>query len=218
VNPSAAKRFFSGMALGVACGLVALVAALRLPGIAAQPAAWQDLGRNIGVDGVLDWIGGNLGLSLLPFSLTLVLFLISLGRLKRRLHDGSPPHGVAQADQLTDVWIGLFFGIGVLWTAIGMRSALLYALGNGVEAIAGSSPAGLLERLVHGGILTALTTTIVGGAGGYLLRLYKTVHVGGALKQFYGEVEQKRITQVETLLQEIRDRLGPQEQETGRCP
>jgi hypothetical protein len=133
----------------------------------------------------------------------------SLHSLQQRLQDGSPLHKVAQADQLTDIWVGLFFGIGVLWTAIGMRSALLYALGDGVAAMTGGGAADLLDRLVRGGILTALTTTIVGGAGGYLLRLYKTIKVGDRLKRFYGELDQHRSERVETLLQQIKERLDP---------
>ncbi|MDZ7684834.1 MAG: hypothetical protein U5O39_07345 [Gammaproteobacteria bacterium] len=35
---------------------------------------------------------------------------------------------VVQRDQLSDVWTNLFIGIGVVWTAIGMRSALATTL------------------------------------------------------------------------------------------
>jgi hypothetical protein len=38
---------------------------------------------------------------------------------------------------------------------------------------------------VDGGILLALTTTIVGGIGGYLMRLAKTMLVGAALHNYY---------------------------------
>ena len=35
---------------------------------------------------------------------------------------------IANQEHWVDLWISLFFGIGVVWTAIGMRGALLSAL------------------------------------------------------------------------------------------
>lgn len=43
----------------------------------------------------------------------------------------------------------------------------------------------MLERMIDGGILLALSTTIFGGVGGYLLRVYKTVTVGSPLQHRY---------------------------------
>jgi hypothetical protein len=206
-------HFLQGLAAGT-LSAAALVTVLALYlGELAVPAGGAELLQALG-----PWVSQNLGLSVLPFGLTLVLYILALGRLRRLLAQASPLHQVAQADQLTDIWIGVFFGIGVLWTAIGMRSALLFALGGGMEAVASAGASGLLERLVHGGILTALTTTIVGGAGGYLLRVYKAVRVGASLKRFYGDLEQERALRVEGLLQEIRDRLLPATPEGRPCP
>jgi hypothetical protein len=39
--------------------------------------------------------------------------------------------------------------------------------------------------MVDGGILLALSTTIFGGVGGYLMRVLKTVSVGAELKRYY---------------------------------
>jgi hypothetical protein len=191
--------FFQGLfaGLGAAAAAAMLWLVTTRPEAVAGDQAWR-------------WISENLGYSLVPFALTLVLFQWSLSRLKQHLRRGSPLHQVAQADTLSDIWIGLFFGIGVLWTAIGMRSALLFALGDGVEAVSGAGASGLLERLVRGGILTALSTTIVGGAGGYLLRLYKALFLGARLKRHYAEHEQQ-------LLLEIRDGRGPQVSKVGPC-
>jgi len=78
----------------------------------------------------------------------------------------------------------LFFGTGVIWTAIGMRSALIFALGDRDIALQQGAFA-MLERLVDGGILLALSTTIFGGVGGYIMRVYKTVTLGTRLQQQY---------------------------------
>jgi hypothetical protein len=94
---------------------------------------------------------------------------------------------VARLDQLTEIWIHLFVGIGVVWTAIGMRDALGAALA--VEAgpdPAPRAPDDVLRALVDGGILVALSSTIVGGLGGYAMKLLKALVAGGALQRFYG--------------------------------
>src|SRR5690606_37698248 len=91
---------------------------------------------------------------------------------------------VVELDQLTDVWIHVFVGIGVIWTAVGMRSALQFTLADPDHALADSAGS-VLHKLVDGGILLALSTTIVGAVGGYLLRLAKTLYVGAALHEFY---------------------------------
>jgi len=201
-------EFLRGLAAGILAGLAVLLIVIYLPQISADSTFRDD---------AIQWISANLGLSIFPFALTLLLFRLSLYSLERRLKQAAPLHRIAQADQLTDIWIGLFFGIGVLWTAIGMRSALLFALGDSVDALSNAGAAGLLERLVRGGILTALTTTIVGGAGGYLLRLYKTLRVGGRLKRYYVERERMRELRVEELLREIRDGIAATGKELEQC-
>ena len=141
------------------------------------------------IEVLIEWGRRNLGLSILPFGITLVLYLYSLRVLQRRLDDNSPLEEVSQLEHLVDVWTSLFFGIGVIWTAIGMRSALLYALGD--PAVAAESGAfTILRRLVDGGILTALTTTIVGGIGGYMMRVIKSSYLGTKLSRYYEEQEQ----------------------------
>jgi len=155
-----------------------------------------------GLGPLFSWLESNFGYSLVLFTVTFMLYLYSLGQLKQRIDGGRPPEEVAQMEHLTDVWTGLFFGIGVIWTAIGMRAALLHALGN---TGAGQEPDAfaMLQRLVEGGILTALSTTILGGAGGYLMRLVKTFYVGVRLSRFYDEQERYQGRKVEALLTEI---------------
>ncbi len=77
------------------------------------------------------WI--NLRLSLPFFVLVLLGFALALRHLRRILSvDTLSGAEVIRAEQMVDLCITLFFGIGVIWTAIGMRSALLYSLGDPV--------------------------------------------------------------------------------------
>ena len=73
-----------------------------------------------------------------------------------------------------------------------------------VVAGGGGIGAATVQRLVEGGILTALTTTIVGGVGGYLMRVIKSSLLGTRLSRFYEEQEQQHASRVEALLCEIR--------------
>ncbi len=91
-----------------------------------------------------------------------------------------PINQIVQLDHLTDIWTTLFFGTGVIWTAIGMRSALIFALGDRDAALQQGAFA-MLERMIDGGILLALSTTIFGGVGGYVMRVYKTISLGTQL-------------------------------------
>ena len=109
---------------------------------------------------------------------------------------------MVELDQLLDVWIHLFVGIGVIWTAVGMRSALQTALGDPGEALADTAGS-VLQKLVDGGILLALTTTIVGGVGSYLMRLGKTMIVGAHLNSFYDSYNRRQMSELLELTQRI---------------
>jgi hypothetical protein len=156
------------------------------------------------------WIYANLRWSLIPFTLTLLLYAYSLIRLKRHLSTPTTlPAKVAQAEHLLDIWINLFFGIGVIWTAIGIRNALLTALGGLDPVVAAELGAfTILQRLVDGGILLALSTTIFGAAGGYLLRLNKAIIVGTQLQTYYGEVAQRQNDEIDRTLHHIEQHLS----------
>jgi hypothetical protein len=132
----------------------------------------------------MQWAYVNLGSSIPVFALLLLAFFFSMKRLKRLLHEERPINQVVQLDHLTDIWTTLFFGTGVIWTAIGMRGALIYALGEPDTTVQGGAFA-ILERMVDGGILLALSTTIFGGIGGYLMRVYKAVSLGADLQRHY---------------------------------
>lgn len=162
-----------GAGIGVMLALVALL--LVEPPVAEEISSRATLGG---------WIVANLGHSVWLFGVVLTLYLMNLFRLRTILEDEASMSDVVELDQLLDVWINLFVGIGVIWTAVGMRSALQAALGAPGEAVVDSAGS-VLQKLVDGGILLALTTTIIGGMGGYLMRLGKTLATGASLHRFY---------------------------------
>jgi hypothetical protein len=196
--------FLSGMFLGLVLSLTTGAIALYL--LMVLDIVSISIIETPGLQAAGEWMQSNLGLSVLPFSITLALYIYSLHALAWRLADNAPQNEVAQLEHLTDVWTSLFFGIGVIWTAIGMRSALLHAIGDPTVA-AQSGAFAILARLVDGGILTALTTTIVGGIGGYLMRVIKSLHLGTQLNLYYENLEQCRAERVELLLGDIKESL-----------
>ncbi|MEM6707433.1 MAG: hypothetical protein AAF648_01480 [Pseudomonadota bacterium] len=167
--------------------------------------AAKPLGSAAGLSG---WIALNLGHSVWFFGIVLALYLLNLHRLNHRLDHVPESLEVVELDQLSDVWINLFIGIGVIWTAVGMRSALQAALGE--PAVAASSADAVLRNLVDGGILLALTTTIVGAVGGYLMRLAKTLLVGARLQAVYDEQQGQRLTALLNAAERIEARLEHQ--------
>jgi hypothetical protein len=163
-----------------------------------------------GVQRLLSWAYENLRLSVVPFFLTLVFYTGALWRLKHYLRDnGVSVEKIAQADHLVDIWINLFFGIGVIWTAIGMRGALLEGLGNlNAQSAAKLGAFSILQRLIDGGILLALSTTIVGAVGGYLLRLVKSLVVGAQVRAYYNRLAKRQTDAVNAVLKSIDAQLN----------
>jgi hypothetical protein len=190
---------------GAAAGAVLAVVALGVAGS----------GMAVGADAapVGLWLQLNLGHSAWLFSLVLSLYAANLSRLGRLLAGDPDLKRIVKLDQLSDVWINLFVGIGVIWTAVGMRSALQAALGDPGGALSDSA-ASVLHRLVDGGILLALTTTIVGGVGGYLMRLVKTMVVGARLQAFYSAVSRADLRELVGLGERIEARLAHLEPQT----
>jgi hypothetical protein len=152
------------------------------------------------------WVELNLGHSSWLFAAVLTLFLLHLGRLRRLLGDSPDVRQVVEMDQLTDVWIHLFIGIGVIWTAVGMRAALQVTLADPEDALADSAGS-VLKKLVDGGILLALTTTIVGAVGGYLMRLGKTLRTGAALHAFYALQQGRDVHELLAAVQRLERRF-----------
>ncbi len=161
-----------------------------------------------GGQGLVAWIALNLGHSFWFFALVLALYALNLHQLARLLVTDPHSRRVSELDQLSDVWMHLFVGIGVIWTAVGMRSALQSALGDtgGSEGIIDSAD-NVLRKLVDGGILLALTTTIVGGVGGYLMRLIKTVLVGSRLQALFEDQQRQDVQALVAATERIELRL-----------
>ena len=162
------------------------------------------------VQRVLAWTYDNLRLSIIPFCLTFLFYIGSLLRLKRFLRNQHVSvEKIAQIDHLVDIWINLFFGIGVIWTAIGMRGALLEGLGDlNAQSAAKLGAFSILQRLVEGGILLALSTTIFGAVGGYLLRIVKLLAVGTQVKAYYNRMAEQQTEGVHSTLRSIDARLS----------
>jgi hypothetical protein len=133
-----------------------------------------------------------------------------LWRLKRYLKDPNVAvEKISQTEHLVDIWINLFFGIGVIWTAIGMRGALLEGLGDlNSQSAVKLGAFSILQRLVDGGILLALSTTIFGAVGGYLLRLVKSLVAGTQIRAYYRQMAEQQAESVNCILQSIDQRLG----------
>ena len=156
----------------------------------------------------LEWAYTNLGSSIPVFAGLLLAYFITLGRLRHALEADRSIDQVVQLDQLADIWTTLFFGTGVIWTAIGMRSALIFALGDRDAALQQGAFA-MLERMIDGGILLALSTTIFGGIGGYLLRVYKTITLGTRLQQQYDKAARADTSEMRATLARIESHLRP---------
>jgi hypothetical protein len=198
--------FLAGFAWGLATSTSALLLLpLLWPGAEATEAlangvwlllwqGWQELNR-------------NLQGSVMPFALVLVVYFSQLQHLRVLLRAPQPaPDKVVRHEQLLDLSANLFFGIGVIWTAIGMRDALIHGLGDPVvSATAGAFS--VLQRLVDGGILLALSTTIVGAAGGYLMRVIKSVVLGEKLTALYMRESQRPADASLAALQRIEQQL-----------
>jgi len=144
-------------------------------------------------------ITAYLGPSILFFMPVLLGYCIFFVLLRRSLREDHS--ATEQAEDIrfynggTDIFITLFFAIGVLFTAWGLQNALVSALGDVNRSEAARLGAwGILKRLVDNGILIALWTTIVGGAGGYLMRLAKYIFLGRQLNRYAvrGQAEEKR--------------------------
>ncbi len=185
-------RFLRGFASGAAVTLIVVAAAVllleRYGFISIQTERFGELRHG------LQWLITNLGLSLFAFALLIVWYLAAMARLGRSLSSGAPLAEVQQAEQRVDTIVALVFGVGVIWTAVGMRGALTFALGGGAVAI-DQSAAVVLNRLVSGGMLVALSSTIAGGVLGYSMRVIRQLSLGSAISARYQLAHQEQTRQ-----------------------
>jgi len=207
-NKRSVDGFLKGLAAGALGSLIgsgALLYALsRTQFVSFSNGFTPDVGH------WFDWVISNLGSSIPVFAILLLAFGISLGRLRVKLETGRPTNEIVQLDHMIDIWTTLFFGTGVIWTAIGMRSALIFALGDPDETVKQGAFA-VLERLVDGGIMLALSTTIFGGIGGYIMRVYKSVTLGTLLQQHYDQAARVDTANMSNTLERIEQHLKGQE-------
>ena len=198
------QSFVEGLTAGMFGSMVGASALLYILSrnqlVSFAPEQLPDLGE------WLLWTYTNLGSSIPVFAILLLAFFFSLKRLRSHLENDRPINEVVQLDHLTDIWTTLFFGTGVIWTAIGMRSALLYALGDPDSTIQQGAFA-VLERMVDGGILLALSTTIFGGVGGYLMRVFKSISLGSSLQRHYDRAARVDTSMMRESLQRIEQHL-----------
>jgi hypothetical protein len=202
---SQSGSFLSGLAWGACIALVGLMLPLLWlgPEYAPDPTRFGMLLKRC-------WEVTQLNLrgSVFPFVAVFLAFLFQLQRLAGLLSEPAPePDRIVRHEQLLDLCANLFFGVGVIWTAVGMREALMHGLGDPAGAASAGAFA-ILQRLVDGGILLALSTTIVGGAGGYLMRVVKSLVLGQQLAALYlrenqrsGEDSLAALQRIEGLLQ-----------------
>ena len=181
--------FLVGLGWGLIIGFAFMLAPVLWLGAGGTGQLYSGLAP--GLHQLWAFAAKNLQGSILPFAVVLFAYLQQLYKLHRLL--AAPPPDidcVLRHEQLLDLCANLFFGIGVIWTAIGMRDALLHALGD-PGAAASEGAYAVLERLVDGGILLALSTTIFGGVGGYLMRTIKSIGVGRAMNALYMRTAQQ---------------------------
>jgi hypothetical protein len=202
------REFLIGASAGVVTSVVvALLVAMASGGPPAENLL-TDVNEALGQAVV--WLWHNLGYSIPAFLLLLLLFAVSLANLRRAIANGAAAETVRQADHLSDVWTSLFFGVGVIFTAIGMRGALVEALSDNA-----SGGVQVLERMVDGGILLALSTTIVGGVGGYLMRAWKALSTGAQLARYYEREQNRDLAALRASVSGIERRLHPPQSGMG---
>ena len=155
--------------------------------------------------GLTNWLALNLGYSAPLFCVALLFVVHSMACLLEELgKDKCCSSRTFHLEHRVDIGISLLFGIGVLFTAIGIRDALTTAIDGEAAAINGGE---VLALLVNGGILSAMTTTVVGGALGYSLRVIKVLATGEKLEKVHARMMGEGLQKQEALLQCISSQL-----------
>ena len=199
------KKQSGSFLVGVASGVVLVILGLILFAVLAAGSLSLPASEVVGAQLQHGWelIHLNLRGSLPVFLLVLLAYLVQVRRLRSLLAStGTPLARILRHEQLLDLCANLFFGTGVIWTAIGMRDSLLYALGD-VGAAGDQGAFSVLQQMVDGGILLALSTTIVGGIGGYLMRAAKSVFLGQQLAYVYLRAQNRQAEEGLAALQRI---------------
>ena len=155
--------------------------------------------------GLTNWLALNLGYSAPLFCVALLFVVHSMACLLEELgKDKCCSSRTFHLEHRVDIGISLLFGIGVLFTAIGIRDALTTAIDGEAAATNGGE---VLALLVNGGILSAMTTTVVGGALGYSLRVIKVLATGEQIENVHARMMGEGLQKQEALLQCISNQL-----------
>ena len=197
---------------GTLSGMIAAVLVLYILNISGIIVFYPVKGLSLVA--LFQWCYKNLGASVIPFSLVAAGYLFYLKKLENLLAaETFSTKEIWAVEDKIDLLMNVFFGIGVIWTAIGMRNALLASLGHvDVEIAAQKGAFYILTQLVEGGILLSLSTTIVGGIGGYLMRIFKAWSIGLKLNAFF---DTQLAGQNQAVLERL-DRIALLVQENGR--
>ena len=192
------------MIKGMVSGIMVTVLGIYLFNLSGLIIISSDKG--ISLVSILVWTIKNLGFSIIPFIVVLLFFFYYLQRLFVLLgyEDSVEPALVTAMQEKLDLLINLFFGIGVVWTAIGMRNALVLSIGSiDAETAASQGAFSILTRLVDGGILLSLSTTIVGGIGGYLMKVLKAWMLGIRLNACFERQYNKETREIHSRMDHI---------------
>ncbi len=185
--------FFQGLLAGLFMGTGWLMSHMFFIG---QTLMGQTLiGQEVS-DGLLEmyqWLVINLGFSAVLFVLIVIIYGLIWQRIFQRLKINNAENWkqIIHYEHLLDMLTSLSFGVGVIWTAIGMREALMAAFGdNEIASLETQGALGMLEQLINGGILTALTSTVLGGIIGYVLRIIKTLALDRSISDYQEELSE----------------------------
>jgi len=199
-----ANSVLAGMCLTIIVGAICLYG-LNLAGFITFSANQANP-----LIGILGWIQQNLGWSVAPFGFVLVWFVYLINNAIGLFRSENVDEiALRICEGRINLMISLFFGIGVIWTAIGMKDALLYALGDlDPESAASLGAWFVLERLVRGGILVALSTTIVGGVGGYLMSICRDVFLAPHFHRYEYKCEENYDNKLNEKLEQMTTSLA----------
>ncbi len=144
-------------------------------------------------DQILSWLETNLGYSAHLFLIICLFYRIYWSKINYKLKTVSQKNWVdiLHYEEVLTALAVIAMVIGVIWTALGMRSALAAIFSNDEMSMSDGGVLELLDQLINGGILTALTSTIVGASMGTLFRLFKIFFLNKRLNQYQIALEEK---------------------------
>ena len=155
------------------------------------------------------WVNINLGFSVFFFVALFALWLVLFIKLNHNLTAKAPLEVVQHAIQKLDLTVSLFIAVGVIFTAIGLRDCLISTLGGlGSQSPTDISAFEMMGALINNGLLVALTSTIVGAIGGYLLKAAKSWYLGAKINAYNVSLQQTMKDEADQKHQQVVDLLN----------